>query len=218
MGAVEERDRLLRSLRGNGISDETVLAAMAAVPREEFVPADERGLAYEDHPLPIGSGQTISQPFIVAYMTQQLGLRAGDAVLDVGTGSGYQAAVLAECGAAVTSVEIRPELAQHAEATLQRLGYDTVTVVVRDGWQGVPEAGPFDGILVAAVAEDVPQALLDQLRPPDHGTRGGRLIIPLVSTGFWSADQRLVLFERTEQGVARTELLSVRFVPLIHGS
>lgn len=214
---MEDRNHLLLSLRRQGISDEAVLAAMGSVPREEFVPDDERSLAYEDHPLSIGSGQTISQPYIVAYMTQSLELSDGDHVLDVGTGSGYQAAVLAECGARVTGIEIRPELATRAEQTLRQLGYD-ISVVVGDGYLGVPDTGPYDGILVAAVSDEVPQALLDQLRPPTQDRRGGRLIIPVATSSFWSSDQRLVLFERTDHGVDRTNLLAVRFVPLIHGS
>lgn len=214
---MADRDQLIRTLRRSGISDRTVLQAMATVPRDEFVPAAQRAAAWEDHPLPIGSGQTISQPYIVAYMTEALRLSAGDRVLDVGTGCGYQAAVLAACGTHVWSIEVRPELADRARATLERLGLTEIPVVCGDGALGLPEAAPFDGIVVAAATDTVPQALLEQLRAPGAGRRGGRLILPLGGGGFWSDEQRLVLFERTESGHVRTNLVAVRFVPLISG-
>lgn len=229
-GGVSDRGQLIRELRGSGISDGTVLTAMATVPRDEFVPPEYRGAAWEDHPLPIGSGQTISQPYIVAYMTEMLRLRPGDRVLDVGTGCGYQAAVLHACGARVWSIEVRPELAERARATLERLGFSDITVVCGDGAQGLPDVAPFDGIVVAAATGTVPQALLDQLRPPESDRPGGRLILPLSDNGRgawhdrlrveeesrgWPGEQRLVLFERTGDGVRRTDLVGVRFVPLI---
>lgn len=195
---------LLGILRGQGISDEQVLAAMARVPRDEFVPADLRRHAWENRPLPIGAGQTISQPFIVAYTTQVLGLPAGSRVLDVGTGCGYQAAVLAECGYRVHGVEIRPDLAGRASTTLKRLGYD-VTVTTGDGRLGLPEYAPFDGIVVAAAATAVPGALVAQLRNP-----GGRMIMPLGGP-----TQRLVLVEPTAGPPRVTDLLGVLFVPLV---
>lgn len=219
---MSDRGQLIRELRRSGISDETVLTAMATVPRDEFVPQEYRDAAWEDHPLPIGSGQTISQPYIVAYMTALLELSPGDKALDVGTGCGYQAAVLRACGVRVWSVEVRPELAERARTTLERLGFD-VTVVCGDGALGLPDEAPFDGIVVAAATATVPQALLDQLRAPEEGRRGGRLILPLstpapgTASRGWPGEQRLVLFERTEVDVRRTDLVGVRFVPLVSG-
>lgn len=195
---------LLRVLRGQGITDDRVLAAMANVPRDEFVPADQRRHAWENRPLPIGSGQTISQPFIVAYTTQALRLAAGSRVLDVGTGCGYQAAVLAECGFQVHGIEIRADLAQRARTTLGLLGYD-VSVTTGDGRLGLPQHAPFDGIVVAAAATAVPAALVAQLRDP-----GGRMIMPLG--GF---TQRLVLVEPPAGRPLVTDLLGVLFVPLV---
>ena len=209
----QARERLLETLRLDGICDETVLAAMASVPRDRFVPLTYRSAAWENHPLPIGSGQTISQPYIVAYMTQTVGVHRGDNVLDVGTGCGYQAAVLAACGASVTSIEVRPELADEARRRLERLGY-AVDVVLGDGSLGAPDRAPFDAIVVAAAADSVPTALVEQLRAPAPERRGGRLIIPVASG--WG--QVLVLIEATATGPRRTELLSVRFVPMVgHG-
>lgn len=208
---LRRREALLASLRESGI-DDAVLAAMADVPRQEFVSEKHQHEAWEDHPLPIGSGQTISQPFIVAYMTQQVQVRQGDRVLDVGTGCGYQAAVLAASGAHVTSIEVREDLARAAADRLERLGY-RVHSVVGDGSLGYPPDAPYDGILVAAATRDVPAALVAQLRPAgtNPGTRGGRMILPLdTGTG-----QVLVLLERTVHGLDRKDLLQVRFVPLI---
>ena len=198
---------LVRMLRRQGISDERVLSAMGAVPRDEFVPEDQRRNAWDDRPLPIGEGQTISQPYVVAYMAQALRLPSGSGVLDVGTGCGYQAAVLAACGYHVHSVEIRQSLARRARDTLTRLGY-AVDVVVRDGWHGLAEHSPFDGIAVAAAADQLPHALVAQLRAP-----GGRMVIPLG--GF---RQQLVLVEPGIPAPRMTGLLPVRFVPLIRGT
>lgn len=196
--------RLLGILRSQGINDERVLDAMATVPRDEFVPAHQRRHAWENRPLPIGDGQTISQPFIVAYTTQALRLPAGSRVLDVGTGCGYQAAVLAECGYLVHGVEIRADLAERARATLARVGYD-VPVTTGDGRLGLPQLAPFDGIVVAAAATSIPPALVTQLRNP-----GGRMIMPLGGPV-----QRLVLVEPTAGQPAVTDLLGVLFVPLV---
>jgi len=164
-------------LRDRGIRDERVLEAMARVPRHEFVQPDQRDEAYEDHPLPIGEGQTISQPFVVAAMLEALALRPEDVVLEVGTGSGYETAVLAELVRNVYSIERIASLAERARKVLERLGYSNVTVVHGDGSQGLPEAAPFDAIVVSAAAPHLPKPLMEQLRD------GGRLVIP-VGSGF----------------------------------
>ena len=195
--------QLLHTLRRQGITDERVLRAMAAVPRDEFVPAEQRSWAWDDTPLPIGEGQTISQPFIVAFTVATLALPDASTVLDVGTGCGYQAAVLAACGHRVHSVEIRPGLAESARGRLSRLGYD-VDVHVADGRHGLPAEAPFDGIAVAAASRDVPTELIAQLRDP-----GGRMVIPVGRF-----EQRLVLVERDGR-VRHTDLLGVRFEPLV---
>ena len=192
-------------LRRQGISDPTVLAAMSMVPRDEFVPPDQKPYAWEDRPLPIGAGQTVSQPFVVAYTIQTLRLPHGSSVLDVGTGCGYQAAVLAECGFRVYGVEIRSLLAERAQATLARLGYTDVRVTIGDGRLGLPEHAPYDGVVVAAASRDIPADLVAQLRSP-----GGRLIMPLGDRR-----QRLVLVEPTELQPRVTDLLGVMFVPLL---
>lgn len=189
------------------VTDPAVLAAMAAVPRHRFVPADYLDQAYEDHPLPIGFGQTISQPYIVALMSQSLALEPGDKVLEIGTGSGYQAAILAEMGMEVYTVEIIPELAERAEKTLQAVGYDNVLVRNADGYFGWPEHAPYDGIIVTAAPDHLPQPLVQQLKP------GGRLVIPIGPVG---AVQTLWLFQKQPDGeVTATNLGAVRFVPLV---
>ena len=189
-------------LRARGIEDERVLAAMARVPRELFVPEEFRGHAYDDAALPIGADQTISQPYMVARICAELKLRGDERVLDVGTGSGYQAAVLAELGREVHSLERIPELAAQARRNLSAAGYD-VDVRVGDGSLGVPDRAPFDAIAVAASAPDVPQPLYDQL------VVGGRLVLPI--------DESLVSVTRTASG-RRTRFLSpARFVPLVSG-
>jgi protein-L-isoaspartate(D-aspartate) O-methyltransferase len=193
-------------LEARGIRDQTVLRAMRTVPRHEFVPPAERPYAYEDHPLPIGHDQTISQPYIVAFMSELAALRPGARVLEVGTGSGYQAAVLAEMGADVYSIEIVAPLAAEARRTLERLGYGRVHLRVGDGHRGWPEAAPFDAILVTAAAAAVPPALLEQLGS------GGRLVIPV---GDW--EQELEVHRRGEHGVTVERVLPVRFVPLVRG-
>jgi len=196
----------IRSYLGKGEFSEAVLSAMATVPRHEFVPADLQRQAYANHPLPIGLGQTISQPFIVAAMTDLLGCRPGDRVLEIGTGSGYQAAVLAEIVGHVYTIEIVPELGESARERLQRLGYSNVTVRVGDGYAGWPEHAPFDGIIVTAAAPDIPQPLVDQLRP------GGKLVIPVG--GPWLGQDLLVVEKQTDGSVTQRNVLPVAFVPL----
>jgi len=197
---------LVHALEADGISDSTTLAAMRAVPRHEFVPPEMREHAYRDEPLPIGHGQTISQPYIVAYMTQAARPRPGLNVLEIGTGSGYQAAVLAQAGCRVHSIEIVRELAEQARATLTRLGYGSVVVRHGDGYVGWSEAGPFDAVLLTAAPEAVPETLVAQLAPR------GRLIAPV---GEERGRQNLVLIEKDSSGVPhRRTLLPVRFVPM----
>ncbi|CAN5760013.1 protein-L-isoaspartate(D-aspartate) O-methyltransferase [soil metagenome] len=205
------RERLVAEhLVPQGISDSLTLAAMRAVPRHEFVPADQRLYAYENAPLPIGHGQTISQPVVVALMTQLVRPRAGMRVLEVGTGSGYQAAVLARTGARVWTIEIFRVLAEEAGARLARLGYRNVAVRHGDGYAGWPEAAPFDAIVVTAGADSIPPALIEQLAP------GGRLVMPV---GDPLLDQELVLVEKDEAGrTVSRRLVPVRFVPLLRGA
>ena len=202
---AEARRRMLdRHLRGRGVSDAGVLEAMASVPREEFVPAHLRSMAYSDHPLPIGSDQTISQPYIVAYMTEAARPRPGDRALEIGTGSGYQAAVLSLLVDTVYTVEILPELTERATEVLHRLGYGNVVTATRDGYKGWPERAPFDVIIVTAAPDHVPQPLVDQLAP------GGRMIIPVGDQ--W---QYLKLLRKDEDGHVTSErMLDVRFVPM----
>jgi protein-L-isoaspartate(D-aspartate) O-methyltransferase len=206
----EARERLVaEELVPQGITDSLTLAAMRTVPRHEFVPEDQRAWAYADTPLPIGHGQTISQPAVVAFMTQVIRPRPGLRVLEVGTGSGYQAAVLAATGARVWTIEIFRALADEARARLQRLGYGDVRVRHGDGYAGWPEAAPFDAIVVTAGADSIPPPLVEQLAP------GGRLVMPVGNP--W-ADQRLVLLEKDPSGrIASRSLLPVRFVPLLRG-
>ncbi len=189
---------------GRGITNARVLAAMGKVPRHEFVPADLRSKAYKDGPLPIGHGQTISQPYIVAFMTGQLDPQPADRVLEIGTGSGYQAAVLAELTAEVYTIEIIEDLASRAAADLTRLGCTNVHVRAGDGCQGWPEAAPFDAIIVTCAPEKVPQPLIDQLKD------GGRMIIPVGPT--W--DQELVLLRKQGGRLDQGAVLPVRFVPM----
>ncbi|HJV37676.1 MAG TPA: protein-L-isoaspartate(D-aspartate) O-methyltransferase [Geothrix sp.] len=206
---AQARMRMVREqIVARGIADPRVLEAMGRVPRHEFVPAALRGQAYEDWPLAIGYGQTISQPYIVAFMTAALAPRPGDRVLEIGTGSGYQAAVLAGLVAEVYTMEIVEPLAQRAEADLKRLGYANVKVRAGDGHLGWPEAAPFDAIIVTCAPEDVPQPLVDQLKV------GGRMIIPVGSQ--WGA-QELYLLRKTATGLRRQGVLPVRFVPMVKG-
>lgn len=201
------RARMVRDqLVSRGIRDARVLAALGKVPRQEFVPAPLRAEAYEDGPLPIGHGQTISQPYVVAFMTEALVLRPRDRVLEIGTGSGYQAAVLAWLVAEVFSVELLEPLARRAEATLQRLGYANVKVRAGDGYLGWPEAAPFDAIIVTCAPDQVPEALVEQLKV------GGRMIVPVGSQG---AAQELVLLRKQPGRLERQAVLPVRFVPMV---
>jgi protein-L-isoaspartate(D-aspartate) O-methyltransferase len=198
------RERMVREqIEARGVRDPATLAAMRKVPRHELVPEAVRLAAYEDHPLPIGLGQTISQPYIVAFMTEALGLRGGETVLEVGTGSGYQAAVLAEIAARVYTIEIVAPLAERARADLARLGYTNVHVRAGDGYLGWPEAAPFDAIIVTAAAPRIPEPLKAQLKD------GGRLVIP-VGEEY----QSLVVLTRTGSTFAERTVLPVRFVPM----
>jgi protein-L-isoaspartate(D-aspartate) O-methyltransferase len=200
------RERMVtEQIEARGISDAAVLAAMRRVPRHELVPRSERAHAYEDRPLPIGHGQTISQPFVVGWMTALAHVRPGARVLEVGTGSGYQAAVLAAIGAKVWTIEIVDPLARRAARDLARLGYTGVQVRSGDGYRGWPEAAPFDAILVTAAAPRVPPALLEQLRV------GGRLVMPVGESG---EDQVLQVHERTATGFVVHDEAPVRFVPM----
>lgn len=186
--------------------DEKVMQALAQVPRERFVPANLRDQAYRNHPLPIGHGQTISQPYIVAIMSDLIGIQPGERVYELGTGSGYQAAVLGTMGAEVYSVEIVPELAERAAATLAELGLDRVQVRPGDGYLGWPEAAPFDAIIITAAGPRVPQPLVEQLRV------GGRLVMPL---GESYETQELVVFTKQADGsLSKRSVLPVRFVPI----
>jgi protein-L-isoaspartate(D-aspartate) O-methyltransferase len=192
-------------LKSRGITDPRVLAAMRDVRREYFLPEDLASLAYDDRPLPIGHGQTISQPYMVAYMTELLRLKEGDRVLEIGTGSGYQAAVLATIVEHVYSVEIVEELAEEARWRLDELGYANVTVRTGDGYHGWPEQAPYDGIIVTAAARSVPKPLVQQMKP------GSRMVIPL---GEEPRQQVLVLVEKHADGtVTHKKMLPVRFVP-----
>lgn len=187
-----------------GVTDARVLAVMGKVPRHEFVPASLRAQAYGDHPLPIGYDQTISQPFIVAFMTEKLEPKPTDKVLEIGTGSGYQAAVLAELVREVYTIEIVEPLARRAEADLKRLGYTNVMVRAGDGYKGWPEAAPFDAVIVTCAPEHVPQPLMDQLK------EGGRMIIPVGPVG----DQELYVLRKKGDKVEKRAVLPVRFVPM----
>ena len=200
-----QRERMVKEqIVMRGVVEERVLAAMRKVPREEFVPAEFRAESYTDRPLPIGYDQTISQPFIVAFMTEELRPQPTDRVLEIGTGSGYQAAILAELVAEVYSIEIIEPLTKNAEATLQRLGYKNVHVKPGDGYKGWPEHAPFDSIIVTCAPERVPQPLIDQLK------EGGRMIIP-VGAKF---AQELYLLEKKNGRLEQSAVLPVRFVPM----
>lgn len=199
-----ERDRMVQEqLLARQISDQAVIQAMRDVPRHEFVLPDDSAEAYDDHPLPIGYGQTISQPYIVAYMTEALHVERHHRVLEIGTGSGYQAAVLASLVDQVWTIEIVEALAERARQTFHRLGISSVTNRAGDGYQGWPEEAPFDAIILTAAPDHVPQPLLDQLAV------GGRMILPLGKTM-----QRLILLTRTADGVTRKDLFPVAFVPM----
>jgi protein-L-isoaspartate(D-aspartate) O-methyltransferase len=199
-----QRDAMVtQQIAARGVRDERVLAAMRKVPRHLFVPTELQGEAYADHPLPIGENQTISQPYIVGLMTELLKVKPGDRVLEVGTGSGYQAAVLAAIGCEVYTVEIRAALARAAEARLHELGYRNVHVRSGDGYSGWPESAPFAAVIVTAAPERIPEPLMQQLAV------GGRLVIPVGS--FY---QQLKVITREAQGVSERDVIPVRFVPM----
>jgi protein-L-isoaspartate(D-aspartate) O-methyltransferase len=198
------RENMVRSqIEARGIVQPTVLQAMRSVPRHLFVPEDHRPAAYADHPLAIGEGQTISQPYVVALMTQLLELRGGEKILEIGTGSGYHAAVMSRIAGSVYSVEIIPELARRARRTLDQIGYDNVHVRQGDGYQGWPEEAPFDAIVLTAAPEVIPPPLLDQLKI------GGRMVAPVG--GFF---QELKLIVKVEDGIETRTVEAVRFVPM----
>jgi len=202
------RMEFMLTLRRRGISDQAVLRAMDEVPREHFVASDCLELAYSDHALPIACGQTISQPYVVAYMTEQLAVQPQHRVLEIGAGSGYQAAVLSRLAREVVTIERYRTLAEAARNRLRTLGYDNVTVVVGDGFAGVPDRAPYDRIIVTAAAEDVPEALVEQLG------EGGVMLLPL---GPHAGTQEIVKLTKTNEGLAREHLIGVRFVPLLRG-
>lgn len=208
MVSAKDQIELIMQLRRRGIRDAKVLRAIESVPRELFVDEAFTDHAYQDIALPIKCGQTISQPFVVAFMTQKLELNDRHKVLEIGTGSGYQAAVLSHLCRRVYSVERWRELQKLADHRLAELGITNVTTIIGDGWLGWPPQAPFDRIIVTAAALDAPAALLDQLK------EGGRMIIPLGET---RDEQSLVQIDKTEEGLVETPLLPVRFVPLVHG-
>lgn len=204
----DRRDRMVETqLRARGIEDPRVLEAMRRVPRHLFVQPGDAAVAYGDHPVDIGLGQTISQPYIVAYMTEALALPPDAKVLEIGTGSGYQTAVLAEVSREVYSVEVVPEHAARAAALLRELGYANVFIRAGDGYSGWPEQAPYDGVLVAAAPDHVPQPLIDQLKV------GRRIVVPIGR-----GDQDLLVLTRTSDGLREEQRLPVRFVPFVRAS
>ena len=207
---IEADVEYTRGLTGRDRLDKRVMTAMYEVHREEFVPKEQRRASFRDGALPVGYGQTISQPYIVALMTDLLELTENSIVLEIGTGTGYQAAILSQLASRVYSIERIPELAQSARQRLENLGYDNIEVRCSDGYQGWEEHAPFDGIIVTAAAASVPPALLQQLKP------GGRMVIPVGLPGM---HQELMLITRDDQGETETrEILGVAFVPLVKGS
>ena len=201
--AVYRQQMVAEQIRARGIGSPAVLEALLTVPRHRFVDPSLAQLAYADYPLPIGYGQTISQPYIVAYMTEAAEISPEDRVLEIGTGCGYQAAVLGELAQEVYTIEIIPELAERASRTLQALGYKNVHVKVGDGYQGWAEHAPYDAILVTAAPEHIPQPLIDQL------ALNGRMVIPV---GKWAQD--MVVLTKKPEGVSEHRTIPVRFVPL----
>ena len=185
------------------VHDQRVLEAMRRIPRHLFIPLENRDEAYADNPVPIGFGQTISQPYIVGFMSQILKIKGGEKILEIGTGSGYQAAVLAELGAEVFTIEIIEPLAKEAEVRLQSMGYKNIHVRSGDGYQGWPEHAPYDDVIVTAAPEHIPQPLIDQL------AEGGHMIIPVGGMM-----QELILLEKKPEGLRKTAVLPVRFVPM----
>ena len=202
----KERERMVKEqIKARGIDDPRLLSAIGKVPRHLFVPPEYRDSAYEDRPLPIGYGQTISQPYIVALMTYHLQLKPTDRVLEIGTGSGYQAAVLAELAKEVYTIEIIPELAKEASERLKRLGYDNVHVKCGDGFFGWPEHAPFDAIIITCAAPEIPPRLVDQLK------EGGRMVLPLGADPFY---QTLTLVTKQDGELQKKRITGVVFVPM----
>jgi len=199
----ERREMVEQQIRARGIEDESVLNAMMKVPRHKFVPETLAKQAYIDSPLPIGLNQTISQPFIVAYMTEAADISKKDKVLEIGTGSGYQAAILGELAKEVYTIEIIPELAERSTQVLQRLGYKNVFVKTGNGYLGIPEQAPFDAIIVTAAPDEIPQALVDQLAVD------GKMVMPVGN-----ANQEMVVIKKTKEGVTERRTIQVRFVPM----
>lgn len=200
---TQQRRNLVDQLRSQGVTSSTVLNAMLKVPRHEFVPSSHRHLAYQNRPLPIGHDQTISQPFIVGYMTEAASIAPGEKVLEIGTGSGYQAAVLAELAKEVYTIEIIPELAEGARTALRKLGYKNVHVKTGNGYEGWTEHAPFDAIVVTAAPDQVPQTLVDQL------ALRGKMVIPVGSTF-----QEMVIITRDKSGIVERRTIPVQFVPM----
>src|SRR5687767_2319634 len=201
---AKQRRNLIEELRSQGITSSIVLDAMLKVPRHKFVPSSQRHMAYQNRPLSIGHDQTISQPFIVGYMTEAASIAPGEKVLEIGTGSGYQAAVLAELAKEVYTIEIIPELAEGARSLLREMGYKNVQVKTGNGYEGWKEHAPFDAIVVTAAPDQVPQALVDQL------AMGGTMVVP-VGTGF----QKMTIITRSESGVVERRTIPVAFVPMV---
>ncbi len=207
---AEKRAHMVRTqIEDRGVRNPDVLRVIESVPRHLFMPENVRGLAYGDHPVRLGYGQTISQPYIVGLMTELLAAGRTHTVLEVGTGSGYQAAVLSKLAQSVYSIEIVPELARSAAATLKNLGYDNVTVRLGDGYRGWPEQAPFDRVILTAAPPRIPQELIDQLKP------GGRLVAP---EGSSAVGQQLVVIGKSADGkITRKAVLPVMFVPMVPG-
>jgi protein-L-isoaspartate(D-aspartate) O-methyltransferase len=199
----ERREMVDQQIRARGIEDNRVLKAMEKVPRHKFVPTPRTHLAYRDYPLPIGQNQTISQPFIVAYMTEVADISKKEKVLEIGTGSGYQAAILGELAKEVYTIEIIPELAEGASKILNELGYKNIFVRTGNGYLGIPEQAPFDAIIVTAAPDEIPKALIDQLAV------NGRMVIPVGNT-----NQEMVVIKKTQKGVTEKRTMQVRFVPM----
>jgi protein-L-isoaspartate(D-aspartate) O-methyltransferase len=205
----QRRQMVDQQLRARGIKDARVLNAMQTVPRHRFVTEDLSGMAYADTPLPIGHGQTISQPYIVALMSEVVAVKPGERVLEIGTGSGYQAAILAEMGAVVYTIEIVPPLGEQAKKTLHALGFKNIRVKIGDGYLGWPEVAPFDAIIVTCAPEKIPQPLKTQL------AEGGRMVIPVGER----YNQRLMLLTKEKGEIREQKIVDVRFVPMVdpHG-
>ena len=208
LAGIESEVRYTRSMIGKNELDPRVMDAMASVPREEFVPPNLRAMAFDDGPLPIGHGQTISQPYIVALMTDLLQLEQDHSVLEIGTGSGYQTAILSRLCKQVYTLEVIQELSEAAASRLKKLGYSNIECRTGSGYQGWPEHAPYDGIIVTAAAASIPEALIEQLKP------GGRLVIPV---GMPYSHQELMLVEKDDQGdIHSKDILGVAFVPLVN--